>query len=554
MRRLRRFIFVLFGGCGVNVVYVWLFDPTQTRNSTVSGVFTAQFQLSVRAQSPSVGGEKQYTFSGGLASTSSSAQPPVATDSSSRLPRPGGMPSNSNYRVDEQTPPGSSKWSQCKVCLQRECTQAHLQGWRSNTADQKQQKCSIWTSIDYDLHHWKDKSVTLKSIWSGWEFLKGVAISWDGQKLRMVSNPITLLSHSKADIKNKTFLRDLSLATNTPLSSPYMPKHKPQNRRGWLQALDLVARVIRQAGLPPMEFLVHWSDNAQVHKPMSQPPPVFGISKTQNDFDILFPSVIRRQGSEMSLRNDLNIFERSVPWEAKIEKLFWRGMTSGIRTPQDARINPRRTLSCLHRQGPPNYAQVSDVVDAGFPRAPSEPAWLRDLATPCRSPYVAYNSSDKYKYLAILAGTGNSGRFKDFLTAESLVIKYFRNPQLYEWWEGGLQNGIHIFDVGAAPVETVANLVRWAQSHDENVRSMVKRANAYQQWSHSNQTMDCYVWQLLRLYARKLAYDVKGGLVAQFFKDRPLEGQYFDEIRLSVPPAEAQLVFAERCRSLMALG
>ena len=226
----------------------------------------------------------------------------------------------------------------------------------------------------------------------------------------------------------------------------------------------LTARACKRGRLPPVEFLLSWGDNP--HRLITQnPPPVFGLVKTKKHADILFPNHVRRADARRDLNFTLNAFARTVSWEKKINKLFWRGSPMGVRKASDVKTNGRARLACAHRGPGPNYTQISDLIDAGFP-APSRwtPAWppehWRPLFERCRGDFVKPTDNEKYKYLVVVDGTGMTNRFKDYLTAPSLVIKNYQNPELYEFFEAGLQNAVNIFDTRNAELPELFNLIR----------------------------------------------------------------------------------------------
>merc|ERR1712187_1074116 len=107
--------------------------------------------------------------------------------------------------------------------------------------------------------------------------------------------------------------------------------------------------------------------------------------------------------------------------------------------------NPRAILSCMDRQ---NLHQRSSIVDAGFVGTPKVPrSWLNDLYKRCNAARVTYQDAEKFKYLAILEGTGYTGRFKDFLTFGSLSVRWYAGPDIYEHFEVGLVDGVHVLNL-----------------------------------------------------------------------------------------------------------
>lgn len=435
--------------------------------------------------------------------------------------------------------------------------QSCIVGHLADHSRQEIHRCSPFASIRYDLRHWKDNSVKLDDFWQYWkkkEGHKGVAIAWDGQYVRMVTHEhYAHLCAGLDDQAKPSYHRMISSATNLPLGDARVCRHKPQNRRNLLLTLTYVARACKRANLPPFEFLLHFRDNAIMDE--GQGPPVFGISKTRKHRDILIPNVVRPATNNMTLHMGLTEFPRTVTWDAKIEKLFWRGSPMGVKEEKDIKINLRAKLACAHRGGPPNFTQASEMLDAGFPYSEAgykkQRVW-RDLFKRCSASFVPYEGASRYKYLAVLQGTGYTARFKDFLSVDSLVFKNYWNAGLYEWFEGGLRQGVHLFDMRNSPIDVLIDVARWSRAHDSHVRRMVRIANAYIRWAFATDTLDCYLWRLLRDYGQKLSYDAsQTGVVSTLFEQRSMRGEMYDTVRVHPPEVEAQEKFARRCKIIL---
>ncbi|KAK9811967.1 hypothetical protein WJX73_004068 [Symbiochloris irregularis] len=129
---------------------------------------------------------------------------------------------------------------------------------------------------------------------------------------------------------------------------------------------------------------------------------------------------------------------------------------------------------------------------------------------------------ERYKYLIWVTGNCASVRLAKQLAADALVFKVDSDER--EWYYPLLQPHVHYVPVWLNVTDPEANLttitaqssgiadaVRWAESHPEQVRSIVEAANAFARRHLSVRGRDCYFVRLLHLWHTRLKRPIQQG-------------------------------------------
>jgi len=152
-------------------------------------------------------------------------------------------------------------------------------------------------------------------------------------------------------------------------------------------------------------------------------------------------------------------------------------------------------------------------IDAGF--ASKSAQYAKPFLDNCTAPYVAFNRSGEYKYLAILDGNGYTERFKSYTGVNSLLIWWPTIPikGYFEHFYAGFKNGYNIMIVNS--FDELLAATRWARTHDAQVQKMVERMNRFSAWIFHEDTTDCYLYTLLNNYARAVNYRPNSSVVRE---------------------------------------
>ncbi|PFH48325.1 glycosyltransferase family 90 protein [Amanita thiersii Skay4041] len=158
-----------------------------------------------------------------------------------------------------------------------------------------------------------------------------------------------------------------------------------------------------------------------------------------------------------------DVDQMEVPWEDKIDKIFWRGATTGggshppgftpqyqrhrfLRMASDKSDTNRSITYTVPSTNPPNFVttQVSmgklneEIMDAAFTKAMAPetyPGGLEALEAAHRfGDAVPLGRHWSYRYLVDLDGMSYSGRFMAFLASDSVPIKSTVYEEFYSDW------------------------------------------------------------------------------------------------------------------------
>ncbi|KAF9010289.1 hypothetical protein BDQ17DRAFT_1388221 [Cyathus striatus] len=218
--------------------------------------------------------------------------------------------------------------------------------------------------------------------------------------------------------------------------------------------------------------------------------PVFSPAKAKGFLDIRIPSHYYYGSTQRYTYgwDPINLELKSVdpmevPWEDKIDKVFWRGAdTGGGNHPpgfqgwfqrhrflhfSSSNSSAPRTLTFGVPSNPGTYTSLSfsqrelneDIMDAAFVKATSPGAYPGGLDALKRNhrfaDAVPLGRHWAYKYLVDLDGMGYSGRFMAFLASDSVPVK----ATVYEeFWEDWVEPWVHFIPLSASYKE-IYNIV-----------------------------------------------------------------------------------------------
>lgn len=288
--------------------------------------------------------------------------------------------------------------------------------------------------------------------------------------------------------------------------------------------------------------------------------PVFSPAKAKGFLDVRIPShyyygnTPRYTYGWDSVNLEMkNVDSMEVPWEKKVDKVFWRGATIGggnhppgfapqyhrhrfLRMTSDE-SNVTRRVIFADPSSPSTYVAAEvpitelndDIVDAAFVKAISQesfPGGLKGLTDAHRfSDSVPLGKHWSYKYLIDLDGVGYSGRFMSFLASDSVPLKATVYEEFYSDW---IQPWVHyipltatykeIYNIHAyfsGPTEsavksaglTIPEVGSEAREGDKRLRRIARAGKQWKKTMGRTADMEAYVYRLCLEWARLWADD-----------------------------------------------
>ncbi|KAK0184518.1 capsular associated protein [Armillaria mellea] len=291
--------------------------------------------------------------------------------------------------------------------------------------------------------------------------------------------------------------------------------------------------------------------------------PVFSPAKARGFMDIKIPSHYYYGSTKRYTYGwdpiNLELKETDdmeVPWEQKLDVVFWRGSSIGggnnpsgfspqyhrqrfVRMASQTGSN-NRTVTFEDPPSSSRYVSVpvstgklnEDIMNVAFTKATNPEAYpggLTELVKDHRfgdAVWLGYNW--KYKYIMDLDGMSYSGRFMAFLASDSVPVKATMYKEFYSDWIQPWVHyiplsttykeiyNIHAYFSGPSPATVeAAESLGVIQPHDEHIsqeadRQLRRIARAGKQWKKTmgrTIDMDVYVYRLCLEYARLLAED-----------------------------------------------
>ncbi|MEK6733898.1 MAG: glycosyl transferase family 90 [Pseudomonadota bacterium] len=197
---------------------------------------------------------------------------------------------------------------------------------------------------------------------------------------------------------------------------------------------------------------------------------------------LLFPDAFFiKENWESKWRNILNRIKKANtqhPWEQKIEKIFWRGMTTGdFHDYTIANFNklPRLTASVLSKLYP-------NLIDSEFtyysPQVTGE-----DLMKFFKSLFgkdkikVSEENHLKYKYLLSLDGNAATGtRIPWIMYSNSVLVK--QESQKIQWYYTALKPYVNYVPL-KHDLTDIFEQINWMKSHDDEVHKIALNAHEF---------------------------------------------------------------------------
>lgn len=268
----------------------------------------------------------------------------------------------------------------------------------------------------------------------------------------------------------------------------------------------ILKRIQRSKKLPLLDFILCVMDGV----PEVYVPPRFWVTEKQAPLFcwakkkgapalVLVPDFLttRESGWHRDIAT-VNEKYRSIPWEKREKKAFWRGTASDkIYTHENYFEKPRFRISLLS-------AQYGDLLDAGFCKAPPEMTpLLNDLGliighTPVTGHLL-------YKYLPVLDGwMCTFPGFQWRLFSGSLSLK--QESDEVQYFYSALLPFVHYVPI-QNDMSDLLEKIRWAQEHDGECRTIAENARSFALHHLMPNQIYSYLYWVLEKYASLQTFD-----------------------------------------------
>ncbi|EZA48857.1 KDEL motif-containing protein [Ooceraea biroi] len=224
----------------------------------------------------------------------------------------------------------------------------------------------------------------------------------------------------------------------------------------------ILLSLARKVVLPDIEFFVNLGDWPLV--PNAGPLyPIFSWCGSESTKDIVMPTYdITESSLEAMGRVMLDTLSvqgnTELPWDSKIEQLFWRGRDS--RRERLDLIDISRRHPDLFNVSITNFFFFRNEIDKYGPA----------------QTHVSFFNFFKYKYQLNIDGTVAAYRFPYLLAGDSLVFK--QESKYYEFFYEDLIPEVHYMPV-KSDLSDLVDKITWAKEHDEDGLKIVKSARQF---------------------------------------------------------------------------
>ncbi|MBP9842273.1 MAG: hypothetical protein KBC64_07635 [Simkaniaceae bacterium] len=249
--------------------------------------------------------------------------------------------------------------------------------------------------------------------------------------------------------------------------------------------------------LSDCDFIVCLEDAVDGHPEL--PGPIFAFAKDIDSANVILMPDFDTIGDNSKWLVEAGRGNREYPWNKKIEQAFWRGgMTGGIFTQETFLHFPRSKVIKESLKHPHLIdARFTAVTQCDFPSK------VKKKFPKYFGKSLSIKEHIKYKYQLLI--DGNSCAYTRAywqLFANSVILK--QESKNIQWYYGALQPYVHYIPV-KGDMSDVASKVRWALSHDAEVRKIAHNANRFASENLRLSDIYYYIYLLLNEYAESSA-------------------------------------------------
>ena len=167
-----------------------------------------------------------------------------------------------------------------------------------------------------------------------------------------------------------------------------------------------------------------------------------------------------------------------VPWEARVDDILWRGVTTGSRGGQPGRMEqlPRVQLCLLAKLIPRSDVKIVKVVQFSNPDSDQEFLSAAGVMADGRLPVEAWAG---HKFAVDIDGNSNS--FNTLLHRQILgccVLKVMSRDNWRQWFYDDIRPWVHFIPV-KSDMSDLVEIVAWCRDHDDECRQIAERGRAF---------------------------------------------------------------------------
>ena len=274
-------------------------------------------------------------------------------------------------------------------------------------------------------------------------------------------------------------------------------------------------RLINQYKVQDVDFMIHILDELR-HVGLNEPfikkakdIPIFMMSKDLNDLDesqkLILPEPFMLWDNYAELLRKIKRANASNLWENKIDKIYWRGSSTGNASLPYNLNNlaklPRLKLAILSKLYP-------DIIDARFTYyfdeafeedKNGELRKILDLLFGENLEKIAEVDHLKYKYLISIDGNTCAWvRIPWIMYSNSVLIK--QETKKVEWFYPALKPYVHYVPINENLTD-IFKQFEWMKQHDEELKQISNNANNFVQNELSPEHIDAHMVIILNKYA-----------------------------------------------------
>lgn len=305
---------------------------------------------------------------------------------------------------------------------------------------------------------------------------------------------------SSLDLENvaKDFSTDRQLIhikiKNNHVTFAY-PHKDPLKTIRTLSLFKTFQRLANMHLLPDLELLIHAGDY------VDQDPsgPIFSFAKPKSIKKVIsFPDFEALLGYS-KIRKEVVKATNAFPFENKIDKVFWRGSTTGgVFSQANWKTYPRSLATLLSLENP-------DLLDAKFTalvQMQDETAKEDIKNANVLSENVPIFDHIKYRYLLDIDGNSCTySRLYWILLSNCVCIKQITENE--QWYYKGIKPFEHYLPVNS-DLSDLFEVLAWAKENPEECEIIVERSTSFAKEDLSFAAIHQYIYLLLQAYAKLL--------------------------------------------------
>ena len=281
--------------------------------------------------------------------------------------------------------------------------------------------------------------------------------------------------------------------------------------------IQFFQRLVQKYKIPDVDFIIHTADQLQVEskdenkflKKLNKIPSFMFAIDLKDEYEserLLILDPLMLMSKHRKVLSQIKETNKQTSWESKIDKLYWRGSSTGSASLQYKLENisklPRLVLTFMSKLYP-------DKIDAKFTYlredafAEDEKGRLEkiiDILGMSESDKVKEIDHLKYKYLASIDGNTATGtRIPWIMLSNSVLVKQDSNK--IEWFYPAMKPYVHYVPIKEDLTDIFAQ-IEWMRANDEQVKQISENAQNFVSNSLMPQDLEAHMVIILNEYSK----------------------------------------------------